>query len=151
SKFTISCSPLHFTRSFLMRMHPVSRAILGCTVGLLVTACNCIAQQPEPKQPPLPEGMRHVPPDAMGFVHVRAGDFLKSAIGKTLLQELRKDPEAAKGLKKIVQTLGIEVGDLESVTLLMLTPPSRMQMNPWDGPPRRPIYRNRKAAEMEMR
>ena len=134
-----------------MRMHPVSRAMLGGGVGLLLTACLGTAQQPEPKQPPLPEGLRHVPPDAMGFVHFRAGDFLKSAIGKTLLQELRKDPEAAKGLKKMEQTLGIEAADVESVTLLVLTPPSRLQMNPWDGSPKGPRYKQRFGPDFEMK
>jgi hypothetical protein len=137
-----------------MRMHPVWRALLGGAVGLLLTACLGNAQPPEPKQPaspPLPEGLRHVPPDAMGFVHFRAGDFLKSAIGKTLLQELRKDPEAAKGFKKIEQTLGIEAADLESVTLLVLTPPSRLQMNPWDGSPRGPRYKQRFGPDFEMK
>ena len=59
-----------------MRMRPVSRAMLGCGLVLLLSACLGMAQQPETKQPPLPDGLRHVPPDALGFIHVRTGDFL---------------------------------------------------------------------------
>src|SRR5713226_3890253 len=56
----------HVTRRNLMRMHPVSRAMLGCGVAVLLSACLGIAQQPDAKQSPLPEGLRHVPADAMG-------------------------------------------------------------------------------------
>jgi hypothetical protein len=128
-------------RRFLMRLHPLSPAALGCGLALLLTASFGIAQQPEPKQPPaplLPDGLRHVPADAMGFVHFRAADFLKSAVGKALLQELQADREAATGLKKIEQTLGVDATNLQSVTLLILMPPSRPQINLWDvyWPPR---------------
>src|SRR6516225_1238118 len=118
---------------FLMRMHPLSRAMLGCGLVFLLSACLGIAQQHE-KQPPLPEGLRHVPPDAMGFIHFRIGDFLKSTLGKGLLQELRQDREASKGMKVIEQTLGVEPADLESITLLVLAQTIRQQMHPWDVP-----------------
>jgi hypothetical protein len=119
-----------------MHFHPVSRAMLGCGMALLLTAYLGNAQQHDTKPAggaTLPEGLRHVPPDAMGFVHLRAGDFLNSALGKALLQELGQDREASKGLKQVEQTLGIEATDLESVTLLFLTPPRGPQMYPWNG------------------
>ena len=127
-----------------MRIHPVFRAMLGCGLALLLTASLGFAQgakkKPQPAELNLPEGLKHVPLDAMGFVHIRVGDFIKSDLGKTLLQDLRKDREASKGLKEIEKTLGIEATDLESVTLLMLVPPVRMQINPWDGPRKQPIF-----------
>ncbi len=137
-----------------MRLRFSSRAVLIGLAGLFLTASVAtfmtailgIAQQPEAK-PTLPDGLRHVPLDAMGFVHFRVGDFLKSDLGKQLLTELRKDREASKGLKKIEQTLGIEAADLDSVTLLMLP---MSPHSPFDGPGgspfldrKRPIYRDR--------
>src|SRR6516225_6739991 len=118
---------------FLMRMHPLSRAMLGCGLVFLLSACLGKAQQPQ-KQPPLPDGLRHVPPDAMGFIHFRIGDFVKSTLGKGLVQELRQDREASKGMKVIEQTLGIEPADLESITLLVLAQTILQQMNQWDAP-----------------
>src|SRR5262249_53587454 len=103
-----------------MRMHPILRALLGGGLGVILTASIASAQ---PAKQPLPEGLKHVPVDAMGFVHIRAGDFLKSEMGKTLLSELQKDREASKGLKEMEKTLGVGIADLESVTILMLTPP----------------------------
>ena len=75
----------------------------------------------------LPEGLRHVPADALGFVHIRAGDFLKSEIGKQLVQEILKDKEASKGLQKIERELGMSLMEVESVTVLMLGMPSGPQ------------------------
>lgn len=127
-----------------MRTRPSSRILLVGLLGLLstasvitfFTACRGIAQQPAAKQQSLPDGLRHVPPDAMGFIHFRAGDFLKTEVGKSLLAELRKDREASKGLKKIEQTVGVEAADIDTVTLIMLAPGPR---SPFDGPGR-PIY-----------
>jgi hypothetical protein len=109
-----------------MRTKAEFRALLGCALALLLTASIGVAQQPV--EPKLPDGLRHVPPDAMGFVYIRAGEFLKGPIGSTLLAEVRKDREASKGLKKLEQMLGIEAADLDSVTILML-PPAKGQMN----------------------
>jgi hypothetical protein len=106
-------------------MNAEIRTRLGCALALLLTANLGVAQPVEPK---LPDGLRHVPPDAMGFVYIRAGEFFKGPVGATLLEEVRKDREAAKGLKKLEQMLGINAADLESVTVLML-PPAKGQMN----------------------
>ena len=118
-----------------MRTHPVFRVLFGC-VFMLVTASLAFAQ-PGEKATPLPEGLNHVPVDAMGFVHVRVGDFLKSGVGQGLLKELLQDREASKGLKHVEKLLGVAAGDIESVTVLMLTPTMGSQMNRWDMQPRR--------------
>lgn len=116
-----------------MRSYSALRAVLGCGLALLLAAGVGAAQEPK-----LPDGLRHVPLDAMGFIHFRAGDLLKSAVGKALLQELQQAREAKQGLKKIEQTLGIEVADLESVTLLMLAPTHRF-FNPLEMMPKQPM------------
>ena len=113
-----------------MRMRLISLAVLG----LLLPASLASAQRGDAK---LPEGLRHVPLDALGFIHLRAGDFLKGDIGQQLMLELRKDREASKGLKEIEKTLGLEVADIDTVTLLMLNVPNQFPMRPWDMPPRR--------------
>ena len=61
-----------------MHTHPVFRILLGCAFTLLTTSL-ALAQPGEELPPPLPEGLKHVPLDAMGFSHVRVGDFLKAA------------------------------------------------------------------------
>ena len=103
-----------------------SRTTLGLFttigVGAFVFACCSAAQQPA--EPTLPDGLRHVPGDALGFIHFRAGAFLKSDLGTQLLAELRKDRQASRGLQTLEQMLGQSVGDLESVTVLMLAPPT---------------------------
>ena len=133
-----------------MRVHLTYRALLG---GLAFLLSASVAMTQESK---LPDGVKHVPLDAMGFVHIRAGDFLKSDLGKNLLKELLKDREASKGLKEAEQMIGIEAADLESVTLLMLAPPNRMQINPWErqgfGPGfngRKPVYKEKMRIEMK--
>ena len=65
--------------------------------------------------------------------YFRVGDLLKSPVGKTLLQEMLLDREASKGLKKLEQTLGLEVASIESVTLMMMTP-GVGGFAPWDMP-----------------
>ncbi|MBI1830722.1 MAG: hypothetical protein HYR84_04640 [Planctomycetes bacterium] len=114
-----------------MRTRSIFRAVLGCGLALLWTAGFGFAQPAESK---LPEGLRHVPADALGFVHVRTGDFAKSLIGQSLLQQIRADREASKGLKKFEQTLGIDATEIESVTALILPLPKRSQFEMWDGP-----------------
>jgi hypothetical protein len=123
-----------------MRMRLSSRALLGClagllmtaSVGLFTTACFVIAQQPEPKKSSLPDGLRHVPPDALGFVHVRVGDFLKSELGSQLLKEIQQDKDAQKGMqnleREIERLLGVHVADVNSVTLVMLSAPTNAQI-----------------------
>jgi uncharacterized membrane protein len=120
-----------------MRMQPILHALLGCGLGVVLTSSFAFAQ-PAAKQA-LPEGLKHVPVDAMAFVHIRAGDFLKSEIGKTLLTELQQDREASKGLKEIEKTLGVTAADLESLTILMLAPAknSLNQQMRWDMAPQK--------------
>jgi hypothetical protein len=108
-------------------MHTIWRALLGVGLGLVLTNA-ALAQQAKQA---LPEGLKHVPVDAMGFVHIRAGDFLKSEMGKSLLTELQKDREASKGLKEMEKTLGVGIGDLESLTILMLAPPKNSLNSPY--------------------
>ena len=103
--------------------------------GLLLFVSVAGAQQPG-KQAALPEGLQHVPVDALGFVHFRAGAFLQSDLGKQLLQELRQDREASRALQKLEKELGLELADIESVTYLLLTPPNRLDQR-FDMPPRR--------------
>jgi hypothetical protein len=110
-----------------MRMHSRSRLVFG-VLGLLLTAGLASAQPVETK---LPDGLRHVPADAMSFVHFRVVDFLQTPFGKSMLAELRKDREAAKGLKSMEDTWGLDATEVESVTLIMLPLPA---LNLWDGP-----------------
>ena len=112
-----------------MRAYSVLRGGFIGGLALMLSAGAAAAQEK------LPDGLRHVPLDAMAFVHFRAGDFLKTAAGKELLQELQQDREAKKGLKKIEQTFGITAGDLESLTLVVL-PPSRHFLAPFDAMPK---------------
>jgi hypothetical protein len=84
----------------------------------------------------LPEGLRHVPADAMAFVHVRVGDLLASELGKSLKQRLFKDKEAAKKLQEIEKLTGVMCENIESVTLIFLEPPfmgGRMTDRPTTG------------------
>jgi hypothetical protein len=110
-----------------MRCHSGFRVTFS-VLGLLLTTGLASAQPVENK---LPDGLRHVPADAMGFVHIRVGDFLQTAVGKSMLAELRKDREAAKGLKKVEEMWGLDVTEVESVTLILLPLPLT---NLWDGP-----------------
>ena len=117
-------------------------------LSLLLTASLAFAQESK-----LPDGLRHVPPDALGFIHFRAGEFLKSDLGKQLLLEVAQDREAVRGLQKIEQELGVRLGDIDSVTVLMLSVPSFPQMRDWDGPMRRDFrerdFEMKRRAEME--
>jgi hypothetical protein len=126
-------------------------------VTFLVSSSLAFAQDQK-----LPEPLRHVPPDAMGFVHLRVGEFLKSDLGKNLLQELKLDKEAAKGLKKMEQELGIDIADIDTVTVLMLNTPNQFQMRPrfrerfdWDVPkmkvmPAQKIFEDKKIEDKKV-
>ena len=121
-----------------MRIILSFRAVLGIGLTLALSASVARAQQ-------LPDGLRHVPPDAIGFVHIRVGDLLNSPFGANLLDMIKKDREAAKGLKEIEKTIGITPSDIDTVTLVMLPLPKRMpgqeSFDPWmDGMPRPKRY-----------
>jgi hypothetical protein len=123
-----------------MRRYSVLSVVLG-GLALLLTAGAALSQEAK-----LPDGLRPVPPDALGFVYFRVGDFLKGEIGKALFRELQQDREARKGLATIEQVLGIDLGDVESVTLLMLPPmelpgrPLDVPVIPFDLMPRPPVH-----------
>ncbi|MCI0380819.1 MAG: DUF1559 domain-containing protein [Gemmataceae bacterium] len=91
--------------------------------------CSADGQTPpppagdEPAAEKLPEGLRHVPADALAFLHIRVGDFLKSDLGKQLLMQIQEDKEAAKTLADAEKKFGLAVTDIESVTLVFLQPP----------------------------
>src|ERR1700722_5292185 len=59
---TVPICLFHVTRRFLMRLHPLTRAMLGCGLAWLLSASLGQAQPAEPK---LPDGLRHVPLDAL--------------------------------------------------------------------------------------
>src|ERR1043166_3951378 len=111
--------------------------IVLVALALLGTAGVGVAQDPK-----LPDGLRHVPGDAMGFIHIRASDFIKSPAGIALLSELQQDREAKKGLQELETKLGIKATELESVTVLMLTPPPIGMNKRWDGPRFKPSPRD---------
>ncbi len=98
-----------------MRLPIILRALLAITMATSIAH----AQQ-------LPDGLRHVPPDAIGFVHIRVGDFLKSPIGVNVLDMIKKDREASKGIKEIEAAIGITPADVDTVTLVMLPLPASM-------------------------
>jgi hypothetical protein len=70
----------------------------------------------------LPEGLRHVPPDCMGFIYFRTGKFLESKMGHALRQDLLGNEETKDVVKKLETQLGMRIQDLESVTLVALDP-----------------------------
>jgi hypothetical protein len=111
-------------------------------LGLLLSSAIVRAQ--------VPDALRHVPVDAVGFVHVRVGDLLRGDLGKQLYQELQRDREAAKGLKGIEKSLGLQIGDIDSVTILLVNaqggPP---MMRPWDIPGRRPFIEKKFDLDMK--
>jgi hypothetical protein len=67
----------------------------------------------------LPEGLRHVPTDALGFAYFRASDFFKTEHGQSMLKQLAQDADAAKVLDRIEHCLGVRMADVESVTLFL--------------------------------
>lgn len=100
----------------------MKRACAWLAVGCLLAsgADQAISQDPPPaeKARALPEGLRHVPHDALGFVHVRVGAFLGSDLGKSLLDQLRNDKEAGKALREFDKKTGLALADVESVTII---------------------------------
>src|SRR5262249_50706977 len=70
----------------------------------------------------LPDGLQHVPADAVGFVHVRVGDLLASPVGKDLLKDIVGKDGA--GLKKVESEVGMELASIETVTVVMLPVPT---------------------------
>jgi hypothetical protein len=63
----------------------------------------------------LPASLGLVPPDAVGFIHVRVADLWDSGLGKKLRQRFAKE---ANGLEKGLQDfMGLRPDELESVTM----------------------------------
>jgi hypothetical protein len=71
----------------------------------------------------LPDGLRHVPMDAVAFVHVRIADSLNGAPSQALLKRLRPDGEQGKLVAQIETRLGVRLADLESVTVFAMDLP----------------------------
>src|SRR5262245_1842133 len=100
-----------------------SRVLLAAGLLAAVAAVVPLFGQDEPRGA-LPEGLRHVPPDAMAFLYVRVGDFLQSDAGKMLKEQVLKDKRAAEAIKQAEKVVGVTCADLESVTLIVLEPPA---------------------------
>jgi hypothetical protein len=118
-------------------MRPIASRFLvavGCGLALVLFGWTAFAQPQGEKQPfggkkpgppaaDLPEGLRYVPTDAVAFVHVRVGDFLKGEPGGALLKKLGQDKDAVQVVARIEQTLGVKLTEIESATLLLLNLP----------------------------
>ncbi|MBM3996078.1 MAG: DUF1559 domain-containing protein [Planctomycetes bacterium] len=115
-------------------------------VGVALLSIVAMSGQGLAQESKLPDGLRHVPPDALGFVHVRVGDFLKSPTGKALLQAVQADRAAAKGLNEVERVLWVKATEVDTVTLLVLALPPRDR---WDMPGNR--FRERDEWEMRRR
>src|SRR5262245_45571451 len=84
---------------------------LAGTVLFMFLAGEAWPQEPAPEKPVaqvLPEGLRHVPPEAMAFAYFRCSDFLHSPLGMTLRKHLARDPESAGVLKVFDRELGVQ-------------------------------------------
>jgi hypothetical protein len=99
---------------------------VGLALGLLLLGRAWTGAQPEGQQGgkgvPLPEGLRQVPPDGMGFVYVRVDKFFESKLGQALKKDLLRAAETKEAIKKLESELGLAIKNLESVTLVSLEP-----------------------------
>jgi hypothetical protein len=68
----------------------------------------------------LPEGLRHVPPDAVAFLHIRVGDSLQGPQSQALLKQLRPDGDHGKFVEQVEKRLGVRLADVDSITLFVL-------------------------------
>src|SRR5688572_24409815 len=100
----------------------LQRFALVLTVAL--AAVPLALGQPEggKQSPALPEGLRHVPADALGFAHFRVADFLASDAGKAVLAQLMHNKEVAGALEKVASDVGMSIRDVESITLIVQAP-----------------------------
>jgi Protein of unknown function (DUF1559) len=99
-----------------------------CCIGVILLGApfmgaESASAQGGAKEKSLPEGLRHVPPDAMAFVHFRAAEFFKSDMGKTLVLRLAAEKSGSLFLDAIGKQLGVPLADVESMTLLFMGPP----------------------------
>src|ERR1700680_2618292 len=100
-----------------------NKLVIGMVSGFLLLSFAGTQAQPQKEAViNLPEGLRHVPADGMGFIYVRTGKFLESKMGQSLRQELLRDEETKGIVKKAESQLGMSMKDLESVTLVFLEP-----------------------------
>ncbi len=70
----------------------------------------------------LPEGLNHVPSDAVAFVHIRVADSLGGPVSVALIKQLRPDGEQGKFVTQVEKRLGLRLADVESITVFMLGP-----------------------------
>ncbi len=81
----------------------------------------------------LPEGLNHVPTDAIAFAHIRVADSLGGPVREALLKQLRPDGEHGKLIGQIDKRLGVRLADVESITAFMLDLPSAFAPSPAAG------------------
>jgi hypothetical protein len=97
--------------------------VVGLALGLLLLGRAWTGAQPAKEvAAPLPEGLRQVPTDGMGFVYVRIDRFFESKLGQALKKDLLRAEETNEAIKKLESQLGLAIKDLESVTLVSLEP-----------------------------
>jgi hypothetical protein len=116
---TWMCRPIRRGREFVGGLLAAGLALMMLFSG------SGVAQPPgAPDEGPagaaLPEGLRHVPADAMGFVHFRLGEFLKSEAGQALREQLLREEHAGKIIKEIEGRIGVSLSEIDSVTLVVM-------------------------------
>jgi hypothetical protein len=97
--------------------------VLTLTIFAATSAGPAWAQtSPQPKRPTqLPESVRHIPPDATCFVHVRVPELGASELGKRFLRvEIFGDKETEEFAGK---KLGIDAATVETITLIWMPTP----------------------------
>lgn len=135
-----------------MRRNWLSNVAVGCLAAMAMTVSVGLGQTPSPSAA-LPDGLRHVPAGAMAFVHFRVGDFLKSENGAALLAALRLDLVGGTVLQKLEKTLGVEIAQLDSLTLVMLAPSTiqRPSIYPPTGVPKWGSTKTYEKKKIEMK
>ncbi len=68
------------------------------------------------------ESLKFIPPDSIGFAHVRVGDLLTTEWGQTLNKQIRREGEFGRVLNHLEQRFGLSISDVESVTAVVLNP-----------------------------
>jgi hypothetical protein len=103
--------------------------------GVIVSAVLLSGAWSQPAAKNVPEGLRSVPADAIGFVYFRCGSFLQGELGKALWQDLSKDTQMDEALKSLEHQFGVALSELESIAIVFLEPPSDSRRLPGPGAP----------------